>query len=893
MSASAGVQLSQQVPRKQGGRPKKHKTLQEILAEAELKVGNNSTASSSGDLDQTSLPVTVSGPIVAELKLVLPKLDCVNLNVRRPDTFVDKAVLGYTLPSSNEEALLRAVQIVQSKCAASEGDYSKLHKRFFDSRQPPKHVSASGMAEQLGINRQTMYSKLSNLANSERIVALYTRRLLEKAACMQFQAHERLVYLDCMLYDESPMRTTLRDIGAVEPLPQSSEGADFRDDALVMTGLGNLSKMKGIKTKILQMRECFVILLKTQKGFVHFRGVRTPPLMAMERGNAQVLQKCLNRASGVSNSASMFQRRLRLSITDKAAYNLKAEREIVQDRAGWVGLQQHCQIHSTSNTISRSIDCIFPADVKGILHCALSLKEAGSMSIFRTALRQEIAAKVVILHGAPSQAAKEWRESMLTIFTCNYSHSFLQQCLLNKLPNGDWRAPEVQYYVPTATQAVDKPAIVKMLVEGLCWLFTCRQFKLWPQHRWTGFDICCNQIGLLLACHNLLEGVYKRFAQGLASGKKGMHLVTSGHAADFDRSATMARTNHDGDDDDDDASARLNVLNAHVYTADWNDEVASAHDPDSAEQHSLDRKITLAWLETKPLANIIAMRICLEPLIALMRMQLEVAGDSWELKQRCIAAKQLMSNSSGLVMSIDREYNVSLAANHVHEEEHLAKVALIYQPTVWSCVPEDALTCAFRSQVFRSLSRQGCGIHQLVKLPNMQFPTKLFTLMHKPEMLSDMCSLPECVLGPWACNELQSLKEYSQEELLQRLQAYAGPWCTNISGIEARHASIRRGLYVKSTQVTTFQFAHSSAEFIAQHIRRGEGSVLSCRRGVPSVHKKTKAKVCKGKEETNNPCPNLDRVSWHCLCIQTCSNHMYPPTQGTLSQQLSTQKCPH
>eukprot|EP00971_Amphidinium_carterae_P108631 2150823-Amphidinium_carterae.1 len=266
--------------------------------------------------------------------------------------------------------------------------------------------------------------------------------------------------------------------------------------------------------------------------------------------------------------------------------------------------------------------------------------------------------------------------------------------------------------------------------------------------------------------------------------------------------------------------------------------------PESAEAHAHDRKVAVAWLQKKPLQDVICMRLCLQPLCTMMTAQFEVSCEHWELKQRSGVARILMGETAEEVAGlVPRDFQVTIAANNLHSDMHKQQMNLLLQPALWKCVPSTALTSQYRALAFMSLSRQGCVVHQLVTMVNTAFPTRLFTLMHHPEHLEQMQTLPRCVLGEFSALELELLSSCGPEDRLQRLQAYAAQWCTNISTIEARHASIRRGLHVKSVQTSALQFPFASADFVAQCIRRGEGSKLSSRRCIPKKLVKSRPKV--------------------------------------------------
>ena len=131
-------------------------------------------------------------------------------------------------------------------------------------------------------------------------------------------------------------------------------------------------------------------------------------------------------------------------------------------------------------------------------------------------------------------------------------------------------------------------------------------------------------------------------------------------------------------------------------------------------------------------------------------------------------------------------------------------------------MPEGAWDVSMRCLIFRLLARQGAAIHQQVSSVHSKFPVKMFALLKHPECAEAITATPKCV------RELQELRT------VLALHCWMQP--TNISQIEARHASIRRTLVNKSVQVRPHAFADASAAYLFQDVRR-------CLRSMRSKHK--------------------------------------------------------
>eukprot|EP00971_Amphidinium_carterae_P351609 6492189-Amphidinium_carterae.6 len=435
---------------KKAGRPRTRKsTVAEVIAAA--RAFNIATTGSSGEPSaaQVERP-TVVPTIDRDVGIAVPAaLGHSALGVERPGSFLSVVLAGYTLPSVNTDALLAAVQKVR-RMSVEEDVYKKLQDHFFDCQHPPHQVSAIATAAKLGVAYETMYAKVCNLANAEVIAARHSRHMLEKTVSSYFNMPDKLIFVDTWMYDETPLKLTLREatgggsLGSV--LDDSHTGQ--RSDAFAMSTLAGKTKSQGLKAKVLQSSQHFSMLLKTTELYIHLRGNTVNPLLALNKCTSEAIKSGLARWSGLSKHTEDFAQRLRVAVVDRAGANMKAEHSIAADQAGLKACQSPCQVHMTSGAIAKSIDAVYPEQVHGIMHLSLALKEAGAMVAFRAALRTELQQRVVIKRGQVNEEARKWRESVMTIFTSAYSHNELEQALLSKLPNGDWRVPEVQYFVP-------------------------------------------------------------------------------------------------------------------------------------------------------------------------------------------------------------------------------------------------------------------------------------------------------------------------------------------------------------------------------------------------------------------------------------------------------------
>eukprot|EP00971_Amphidinium_carterae_P209432 4154427-Amphidinium_carterae.1 len=63
--------------------------------------------------------------------------------------------------------------------------------------------------------------------------------------------------------------------------------------------------------------------------------------------------------------------------------------------------------------------------------------------------------------------------------------------------------------------------IVCTLERGLCFALMGKRPPIWARHRWTGADLCLQELGLLECIHHLLSRTYARFLVALKDSKVG------------------------------------------------------------------------------------------------------------------------------------------------------------------------------------------------------------------------------------------------------------------------------------------------------------------------------------------------------------------------------------
>ena len=237
----------------------------------------------------------------------------------------------------------------------------------------------------------------------------------------------------------------------------------------------------------------------------------------------------------------------------------------------------------------------------------------------------------------------------LRLFAARGQNIIARRLLLQVLPNGDWRQKRVEVYVPLGFHITKEQAETEVC-DGLVTALAGHMFELYPRSRWTGADISIDRCGLLECVHQLGSGSYMRFLESLGEGKGG----TKDGDADFAHEALA-------DQDLEHVDAGNMADEGDEATRQEQEAEESKKTPQANSKH---RQLASRWWQTKPLGNLITMRLIMEPLRLLMSRHLELCGEEWDLKQRLSATGQAREG-----VPMRRKHRAVVAAS-LELEEH-------------------------------------------------------------------------------------------------------------------------------------------------------------------------------------------------------------------------------
>ena len=174
------------------------------------------------------------------------------------------------------------------------------------------------------------------------------------------------------------------------------------------------------------------------------------PLQILQRNSADVLEEALLQQSSCTVRSQDFDFAGRIASFEKAGPNSIAFNSVGACRSQPHSFQLHCEVHDVSRAFASTFDGLLVPHVSGMISCALSLRSPGMLAYFRQSLSEEVASRLVVLHGHPSPETQAHKERVLATMTTGASKNIPQLLVLTYLPNGDWPSTQIQRYITTA-----------------------------------------------------------------------------------------------------------------------------------------------------------------------------------------------------------------------------------------------------------------------------------------------------------------------------------------------------------------------------------------------------------------------------------------------------------
>lgn len=748
-------------------------------------------------------------PVAATASVVSALVQATSLAPDLRAQLVRRPVCGLSPPSPVAAALSAAYDLLdRAPDLAFDGDVLAVGKAVM-AEGTLALSSKQTLANSIGVDRAKLTTALPLLASALYQAERIKRARLEEAAVMRTASLGLLLYAEFAAYDETPLPVRMRqESGAPPPssgLLASSDSVTAAQQQLPLCSLGGASQMlqklhnkQGVQ-KVVQVVQQAGLLVKAGDLLVSIISDTVCPLSVVESGSAANLKACQVRLSGATLAAKSFDQAMRLVCTDSLAANLAAERSLAEDRGFGGTLHKVCDIHKTATSYSRTFS-LLESNVSGMIHCALSLREGAAMSRFRGCLRDEVASRFEVKVGAPSREAVAHKKAVLQTFVSHGTCLATRRILLVLCPNGDWRAPKVQHFVPPGMAgSTSRALLLEHVTAGLITAMCASQPEVYPRHRWTGADISTDRLGVLESCHQLLSTSYRRFLASFEPASRARKLLAAGHEALQEigraqqplaieaehrpQSGTTSAPIADDIGGQSEQSSSLQPTEAGEGALGW------------AEVNAKHRREAARWVASNPFASILLQRLAMEPLRAMLSGQFALAGDAWDRQQMHTAVE---ARARGDTSCSARQYRLSVAASGALEERFFEKLNCLWHAEMWRAMPTGAFTVSFCAVGFKVLSRSGCCVQELLKHPHEQMPVRMFRLLDHPEEAAGLLQMPDCRWERWSMDLRRSHPSLSGDEFFAKLTLIAHMSWVDISRVEAKHATIRRILTLSS-----------------------------------------------------------------------------------------------
>ena len=162
-----------------------------------------------------------------------------------------------------------------------------------------------------------------------------------------------------------------------------------------------------------------------------------------------------------------------------------------------------------------------------------------------------------------------------------------------------------------------------------------------------------------------------------------------------------------------------------------------------------------------------------------------------------------------------RSYRVVQAADGHMRADFMQTLQTCFQQKIDS-LPQSAHLRSTRVLIFRLLARAGACAEQVLFAERKGFPYKLFTALIKP--IAKFKDDEPCMFDRMSLSIVKAFPDLQKPEPQAFLHAAAALVWTDISAVEATHASTRRITTVKSVQTNTVSFEETNSEHLSRQI---------------------------------------------------------------------------
>ena len=786
---------------------------------------------------------------------------------------------GFARPPADMEAVAAAAVAHFSDSGQPDEEVQKVVSFFLEGKASAM-TSMESLAARLNVARKQLPVLTHRAGSALCLMEQMRSHQLELRLVSSLPRAALVHYIEAVQYDETPLRTRIVGDGALAKAKGRPPSAALAvqallplvDNTLVLREGQSKSlqvSASGAPQKIVQTRGDVGMVIRLGERLVTLSIRPHFPLAVVEDTSATCLRQLQLSLSRVGRAARAFQQVTRAATTDAFSGNKLAEASIGVERAlagQNSSLHVLCDVHGTAGVYDKTFAPLDPF-ITGVIRTALSLRTGAAMARFRHCLRLEIASRLEVFEGACPREAVDYKERVVKMFVSHGSKVTTRRALLALCPNGDWRAPKVQFYADFRHQFRNRLVVQEHLTSGLVLALASSQPALYNRSKWTGSDIAVDDLGVFEAVHRLLSTTFARFCASFAKGTLAQqkYLKLGAALAAFDAPQPQEQSAEDAIEAEGDADPDANVaqpVEADQKSGDKGADTAGEGGSDVWAQENVKcRRLAMAFLQSRPLGHLVLARLLMEPLRQYMGKQFDRAAEHTTWAARADLADGRLSMPEFLLKS--PVVQVALGRDDDFFKAQLSILAS--RPEMWTVSPPSSHTGLQRALAFRCISRMGCAFQKLIASKHCGYPFQTFRLLADPSLSESVKKAPECLLDQWTKSLRNKYPDMAGEEFTHVLYSVASLLKLDITNIESRHASVRRLLVSRSVQTHPMAFIDLSAQFLCQqfrtsrswatkHMRRDDGSVpkpmVRRRRKKATAEKKASPKA---KKQRNDP----------------------------------------
>eukprot|EP00971_Amphidinium_carterae_P344241 6484499-Amphidinium_carterae.1 len=291
-------------------------------------------------------------------------------------------VLPDVIPS-----LLRVYQLAQQVADDDLDEVVQKLSQFYLSNCQYHICSGQVMETLMDADATQLQMKVNRLACMIWLWQCHDRMAIERAFVNAFAPENLLLYLDMSSFDETPVQLRLHEVqlNKSSNVEEMAAAAGVPQPQPVLMEQGQV-----VIVKLLQIQNSSVFLVRIGGQVAAMAMDFHTPLQSMDANNSSVLARCLSRLSGVTEAAEAWRLKVRGLCCDQAPYNMKAERLLHSLNRDWVSNLFICEIHTVSNIHNKAFEALFPSDISGSLHLAMSVRTQGAWATFKKAVIAEL-----------------------------------------------------------------------------------------------------------------------------------------------------------------------------------------------------------------------------------------------------------------------------------------------------------------------------------------------------------------------------------------------------------------------------------------------------------------------------------------------------------------------